>query len=110
MEIAYELNEKDFTEAFSAHRNRNAAAKWIRRIGIYLVAGFLSVLLFGSIRTHNIKPLIPFFVLAVLWLGIVGGLLTRWSARRQFLKQPGAHGQRTILREHTGAGMVAPEM
>jgi hypothetical protein len=56
MEIAYELNEKDFTEAFSAHRNRNAAAKWIRRIGIYLVAGFLSVLLFGSIRTHNIKP------------------------------------------------------
>jgi hypothetical protein len=103
MEIAYELNEKDFTEAFSAHRNRNAAAKWIRRIGIYLVAGFLSVLLFGSIRTHNIKPLIPFFVLAVLWLGIVGGLLTRWSARRQFLKQPGAHGQRTLSLDTTGA-------
>jgi hypothetical protein len=103
MQIAYELTEKDFTDAFSAHRNRNALAKWFRRIAVYVLAAFLAMLLLGSIRTHNIKPLMPFFVLALLWIAIMTGLLTRWSARRQFLKQPGAHGPRTLLLDDSGA-------
>jgi hypothetical protein len=37
MQIAYELNEKDFVEAFRAHQNRNRFRKWGRRLVIALI-------------------------------------------------------------------------
>jgi|SRR5450631_958642 len=45
----------------------------------------------------------PFFGLIALWLAIIAGLPAWWSARRQFLKQPGARGARTVLFDGAGA-------
>jgi len=43
----------------------------------------------------------PFFGLILLWVGILRGV-PRWNARKQFLKQPGAQGQRTVLIDDSG--------
>jgi YcxB-like protein len=102
MQIAYELTRKDFTQAFFTHRNRNPAMKWTRRIILGLVTGFMVFLLFGAILAHNLKNLAPLFLLIIGWLAIVSGALTWWSARRQFLKQPGAHGPRTLTLDDLG--------
>jgi YcxB-like protein len=103
MEITYELTQKDFTESFLAHRNRRTWVKWTRRIAVWLVLVTSALLLFGSIRTGNTKTLAPLFGLVALWLAIIAGLPSWWSARRQFLKQPGAHGPRTVLLDTSGA-------
>jgi hypothetical protein len=103
MEITYELTRKDFTESFAAHRNRRAWAKWTRRIVASLMLLFSALLLFGSVRTGNTRTLLPFFALVAMWLVILAGLPWWWSARRQFLKQPGAHGTRTVSLDDLGA-------
>jgi hypothetical protein len=61
-------------------------------------------LAFGLIVIHNAqdtKNLMPLFGLTLLWVGVLLGL-PRWSARRQFLKQPGAQGQRTVSIDDSG--------
>jgi hypothetical protein len=102
MEIAYELTQKDFTESFSAHRNRRPLVKWTRRIFVLLVLLVSLFLLSGSIKSGNTTVLFPFFGLVILWLAIIAALPS-WSARRQFLKQPGARGGRTVVFDGTGA-------
>jgi hypothetical protein len=62
----------------------------------------LAFLLFGAIRTGNTRTLMPLFILATLWLLILGGLPLSISARKQFLKQPGAHGPRTVVFDAAG--------
>jgi YcxB-like protein len=103
MEIKYELTQKDFTESFTAHRNRRSVVKWIRRIvaGIMLLG--LAFVLFGAVRTGNTRTLTPLFACVALWLLIIAGLPLWWSARKQFLKQPGAHGPRTVVMDEDGA-------
>ena len=103
MEITYELTQKDFIESFAAHRNRRSLVKWTRRTIFWVTLLGLALLLFGSIRTGNTRTLLPFFGVVALWLLVLAGLPMRWSARRQFLKQPGAHGARTVLFDDTGA-------
>jgi YcxB-like protein len=103
MEITYELTQKDFTKSFFAHRNRRSFIKWARRIIVWAVLLVLVLVLFGSIRTGNTRTLAPFFAVVGLWLLVVAALPTWWSARRQFLRQPGAHGARTVLFDDTGA-------
>jgi hypothetical protein len=103
MEIDYELTQQDFTEAYGAHRNRNNPMKWIRLIAFWLVIGFAAFLLYGSILAHNTRALLPFFVLAILWLIVIGGILPQWLIRRQYTKQPGAHGPRKLTLDASGA-------
>ena len=92
MEIAYELTERDFTEAFSAHRNRRAVMKWTRTIIFWVIVLGSAFLLFGAIRSGNTRTLLPFFAVVALWLLVMAGLPWWLSARKQFLKQPGARG------------------
>ena len=103
MEIAYELTQKDFTEAFAAHRNRRAVIKWIRTIVFWVVVLGAAFLLFGAIRSGNTRTLLPFFAVVTLWLLIITGVPWSLSARRQFLKQPGARGPRTVVFDEIGA-------
>jgi hypothetical protein len=103
MEIAYELTQKDFTESFSAHRNRRPWLKWTRRIVVWLVLLTSALLLFGAIKSGNMRTLMPLFGLVAMWLAIIAGLPSWWSSRRQFLKQPGAHGRRTVVFDGAGA-------
>jgi uncharacterized BrkB/YihY/UPF0761 family membrane protein len=99
MQIDYELTQKDFAESFAAHRNRNLFSKWLVRL-LMSFAMFVAVILaFGLIvrpNSQDTKNLIPFFGLILLWVGVLWGL-PRLNARRQFLKQPAAQGQRTVL-------------
>jgi hypothetical protein len=104
MQIDYELRQNDFIESFAAHRNRNFLSKWLIRL-LFAFAIFVAVVLaFGLIvmpKSQDTKNLVPFFGLILLWIGVLWGL-PRVNARRQFLKQPGAKGQRTALIDGSG--------
>jgi hypothetical protein len=102
MEISYELTQRDFTESFAAHRNRRSAGKWIRQIVWWALILSSAFLLFGAIRTGNTRTLLPFFVFVAILLVVLGGLPLWLSARKQFLKQPGAHGPRTVIFDAAG--------
>lgn len=103
MEITYELTQKDFTESFAAHRNRRPVMRWIRWTIAWILIVASALLLFGSVRTGNTKTLLPFFLIVAMWLVILAGGPLWWSARRQFLRQPGARGPRTVLFDDIGA-------
>ena len=103
MEITYELTQEDFTESFAAHRNRRPVMRWIRWTIAWILIVASALVLFGSIRTGNTKTLLPFFLIVAMWLVILAGGPLWWSARRQFLKQPGARGPRTVLFDDIGA-------
>jgi len=40
MQITYELTEKDFTEAHTAHRNSKTWSKWVKRLFVWLAGLF----------------------------------------------------------------------
>jgi hypothetical protein len=101
MQIEYELTQKDFREAFVAHRNRTPAKKWAIRIFLILLLGFWVFLFWGSLLAHNTRNLMPFFVLIIIWVAFMAALPS-WSARRQFLRQPRAHGPKTLLLDSSG--------
>jgi hypothetical protein len=104
MQIAYELTQKDFTEAYTAHRNRSALSKWSRRLFLWIAGLSTAVVVFGFLVKPSVqaaKALLPFLGLVVAWIAILW-ILPRWAMRRQFLKQPGAHGQRTVLLDASG--------
>lgn len=104
MQVAYELTRQDFSESYAAHRNRNALSKWSRRILVCIIGLFSAFLLFGFLVKPSVqiaKGLMPWFGLLIVWFGILW-LLPRWNMQRQFLKQPGAHGPRTVLLDHSG--------
>jgi len=105
MQISYELTERDFREAYAAHRNRNTLSKWARRVFIWTAGLGTALILFGFLlkpTAQDAKNLLPFFGLVVMWIAILW-LLPIWTMRRQFLKQPGAHGPRTLLLDSSGA-------
>jgi hypothetical protein len=104
MQIDYELTQRDFTDSFAAHRNRNIFSKWLTRLFMSFTIVLAAILVFGLIVKPNgqdAKTLMPYFVLAFLWIGITR-VLPRWSALKQFSKQPGAQGPRTVLMDATG--------
>jgi hypothetical protein len=105
MQIAYELSERDFTEAYVAHRNRNAFSRWIRRIFLWcmiLVAVFLLAVFLIDHNAQAARGVLPGFGIALMWIVIVWAL-PRWLMRRQFRKQPGAHGPRAVSLDAAGA-------
>jgi len=105
MQIAYELSEKDFSEAYIAHRNRTALGRWFRRIFLWCMI-LVAVLLFSVfLIDHNAQSargVLPGVGFALMYIAFVQ-LYPRWIMQRQFHKQPGAHGPRTLLLDGTGA-------
>jgi hypothetical protein len=105
MQIAYELTQEDFTQAYSVHRNRSTLTRWFWRILFWIAGLFAAVIVFGFLLKPSVqaaKALLPFFGLVAMWI-IILRVLPRWTMRRQFLKQPGAHGPRTVLLDASGA-------
>ncbi len=104
MQITYELTQKDFFHCFVAHRNRSFFAKWSFRIVISIVfalagAGLFLLVLQPSFQVlSNLAPLLG---LAALW-AVLMWASPWWMARTQFLKQPAAHGPRTLLLDSAG--------
>jgi hypothetical protein len=103
MQIEYELTQSDFTEGFVAHRNRRGSAQLVRVILFWLIILVSAVVLYGAVRSHNFSSAVPFFFIAFLWIVIVQGIIPWWYVRRQYTKQPGAHGPRTLALDETGA-------
>lgn len=104
MQIDYELKESDFIDSFAAHRNRNIFSKWLIRLLMsfaVLVGVFLALGLIIRPSAQDTKNLMPFFGLILMWFGLLWGL-PRWNARRQFLKQPGAQGKRSVFFDGSG--------
>ena len=63
------------------------------------------LLLAVFVINHNAQAargVLPPFGLALMWIALVWAL-PRWGVRRQFRKQPGAHGFRTLLLDDGGA-------
>jgi hypothetical protein len=105
MQIAYELTQEDFTQSYSVHRNRSALSKWSRRIFVWIAGLSTAIIVLGFLVKPSVqaaKGLLPFFGLVAAWIAILFAL-PRWTMRRQFLKQPGAHGPRTVLLDASGA-------
>jgi YcxB-like protein len=105
MQIDYELTQKDFTESYAVHRNRNALSKWGRRLFVWIVLLLALLVFLGFLvkpSAQSARNLLPFFGFVLAWLGILW-ILPRWLMRRQFLKQPGAHGPRTVVLGDSGA-------
>jgi hypothetical protein len=105
MQITYELTQKDFTEAYSVHRNSRPWSKWARRAFICIASLGAAFVLFGfSVHPtrQQAQGLIPLFALVAVWIGVLW-LLPKWIMRRQFQQQPGAHGPRTLTLDETGA-------
>jgi YcxB-like protein len=72
------------------------------------VLGFVALLTFGILVAYLLKPnaeseaaLWPALPVIAIWLAILF-FLPRWNAGRQFDKQPGAHGIKTVLFDDTG--------
>jgi hypothetical protein len=105
MDIAYELTQRDFTEAYAAHRDRSSWSKWSRRVSVWITGLITSFILFGLLvkpSAQDAKVLMPYFGFVAMWLLIIV-FLPRWSIRRQFLQQPAAHGPKTLLLDSLGA-------
>jgi hypothetical protein len=104
MQINYELTQKDFTEAYTAHRNSRPLRKWSRRLFVWIVGLATAILLFGFLVRPSwemARGLMPFFVLVTIWIGVLW-VLPSWMMRRQFLGQPGARGPRTLTLDAAG--------
>ena len=104
MQITYELTQKDFTEAYIAHRNRKAWRKWARWTFVSIAGLFTAIILFGFLvkpSWEQAKVLMPFLVIVMMWIGVLW-LLPWWTMRRQFLQQPGAQGPRILTLDDSG--------
>jgi YcxB-like protein len=104
MQVTYELAQKDFFESFVAHRNRNTITKWFIRLLVSVLLLVSALGLIGVLLTHDSQMLsnfAPLFALLVVWAVLLWGT-PWWAARRQFTKQPAAHGAKTVLLDSLG--------
>jgi len=104
MQINYELTQADFIDAFTAHRNRHIFRKWIPRFFMSILIVVAALLAFGLLVKRDAqdeKNLLPLFVLIFGWIWMVR-IFPRWNARKQFLRQPGALGPRSVSMDATG--------
>lgn len=104
MEIPYELNEKDFKDAFATHKSRKVVSKWFIRVCATLTLA-ATVFLAGGLLLRpsmkDAKELAPFFIVVIVWFGLAW-FIPRWSILRQFKKQPAAQGPRSLLLDDNG--------
>jgi len=105
MEIHYELTKPDFTEAYTAHHNRSTVSKWARRLFIGILVAVVALVFLGFLvkpSAKAAKDLVPFFGIVAMWI-VVLWFFPRWMMGRQFTKQPGAQGLRTLMLDARGA-------
>jgi hypothetical protein len=104
MEVTYELVQRDFFDALIAHRNGSAFRKWTFRLVVLIVCLLAGLLLLQFALNPKSEPLAafgPLFVFAVIWVALLWA--SPWlSARKQFSKQPGAQGPRTLVLNASG--------
>lgn len=93
MEITYELTQKDFVEAFIAHRNRSALLRWLFRLCAFLFFVCIGLGLFGSIFIPQLflSSYLPLLLLGLFWIFLLW-IAPRLMARTQYKKQPAAQG------------------
>jgi hypothetical protein len=104
MEVTYELKQKDFFDSFVAHRSRSAATKWFWRLVTTIVCLLVAVGIFNLAAHRNSQSagdsarlmIFPFFWAVLVWV------MPWWVAKRQFSKQPLAHGPKTIIADTAG--------
>lgn len=104
MQVTYQLTQRDFYEAFIAHRNRSSIRKWIFRLIASIIFGVALLNLGILVVKTNSKTFADFFpllVLACLWGLILWGA-PHWAARTQFRKQPSVQGPRTATLNNEG--------
>lgn len=104
MEVTYELNQKEFYDAFISHRNRSAFSKWFFRILVSMVFLFLGVglvMLVVHPDASTLSSLVPIIGVAAFWAAILWAA-PWWGARLQFNKQPAAQGPRTMFLDSGG--------
>ena len=105
MQISFELNEKDFVQAYITHRERTPFGKWVNRILLWLVLLFMVSIIVGLILNIDgprvAKEYLPLSCLAFFWI-LVLEAWPHWAMKRQFRKQPGAHGPRTLTLDADG--------
>jgi hypothetical protein len=104
MEVIYQLTQRDFFDSFIAHPYGSTLRKWTIGVAAYgaPIFGGVGLLVYAvSPLTNTLANLHPLFILATLW-GVLVWALPWWSARNQYLKQPGAHGPRTALVDAVG--------
>jgi hypothetical protein len=104
MEITYELAQKDFYESFITHRNSSVFRKWFLRLIVFFVLALLAFGMLGAVMRPYAQAwsnLIPLSIFAALWVVLLWA--SPWlSARKQFSKQPGAQGPRTLSVDSAG--------
>src|SRR5690348_14351856 len=104
MQVTYELRQRDFFDAFIAHRNRNAFAKWMFRGIVTIVFVLAGAGLFALVFRHdresasNVAPIVG---LAFMWAALMW-VSPWWMAKNQFTKQPAAKGPQTLLLDDAG--------
>lgn len=103
MQISYQLTEKDFVEAFRTHRNRTPFRKWWRRIvpAIVVITGLALFVFAMQSGDRSASSFLQVFGLVMTYLVLLWSL-RRWNIRRQFRKQPAAHGPRTVTLDADG--------
>lgn len=104
MEVTYELTPRDFFDSLIAHRNRSALVKWSFRVIVSVVCllavlGLLQLALRPTAQT--LSTFGPIFALALMWVALLWAS-PWWSSRKQFSKQPGAQGPRTMVLDAAG--------
>jgi len=104
MQVTYELTQKDFVDSLIAHRNRSALRKWSLRLLVSIVFLLVGVGLFAyAVHPNNqiLSNFLPLLLLAAFWT-LFFWFGPRWAARKQFSKQPGAQGPKTVLLDADG--------
>ena len=104
MQITYELTEKDFVEAFYTHSHHGPSSRWGRPILFWCVVLVLFAFIFYAVTTRSsfsLSSYLPLLGLAITWFVVI-----RWlqhsGMKRQFRKQPGAQGPRTVTFDAEG--------
>jgi hypothetical protein len=88
---------------FLAHRERTAVLKWRYRLlcGSLFLLPAIGLLALATDPHAKFVTIIPLFVLAAIWGVLIWGA-PWWSARSQYLQQPGAQGPRTMTLDGSG--------
>jgi hypothetical protein len=108
MEIIFELTQQDFYQSFIAHRDRSAIRKWAMRVFYFTFLILIGLGVIAGIVSQK-EPILSNLLLSALVIGFWAFFYwgSPWmSARNQYLKQPNAHGPRTVLLNENGMRWV----
>src|ERR1051326_172420 len=104
MQITFELTEQDFVKAYKTHCSRGPSNKWRKAIWFVFLVVFVSAFILWAIasNTSDISNYVVLAILAVGWFVVIRWLQL-FNMKKQFRKQPSAHGPRTVAFDGDGA-------